>query len=173
MGKLRMTLALAISALLLQGCASRTQAPRPSSDAVAVRQFVQRFYDWYIATALKDTDSVALAHKSKAEMFSPELLRALREDEEAQSKDKEFIVGLDFDPFVAAQDTADSYSIGKVEQRGNAWLVEVRFAFVNSHTSWGLNAKVEKSGTEWRFTNFMYDNGTDLLSVLHTPKEER
>jgi hypothetical protein len=55
--------------------------------------FVQSFYDRYV----KQPDS-SRALKYRPSAFSPELSRALKEDDEAQAKEPGYIVGLDWDP---------------------------------------------------------------------------
>jgi FlaG/FlaF family flagellin (archaellin) len=80
------------------------------------RDFVQRFYDWYVPIALKDNagnpSDRALRYKSHA--FSPELLTQLKEDSTAQAKAKGEIVGLDFDPFLNSQHPGERYTAEKV-----------------------------------------------------------
>ncbi len=83
------------------------------------RNFVKNFYDWYVPLynnfdsrqAKNDENSppMRVAIYRHASLFSPALLKALREDDNAQRRAKE-IVGIDFDPFLikAVVDTAGS-----------------------------------------------------------------
>lgn len=91
------------------------------------RSFVQGFYDWYVPKALRDTDVPAsdLAIRIKSSSFSSELLRALREDSQAQAKARGEIVGLDFDPFLNTQDPGKRYAVGNITPKGDRYWVEV------------------------------------------------
>ena len=73
------------------------QAPSVPLDSSSCRRFVQQFYDWYVpltqTTMNGPASDSALQHK--AEVFNPDLLRALKVDSEASAHAKGEIVGLD------------------------------------------------------------------------------
>ena len=146
------------------------------SETESARKFVQGFYDWYTPHALSHKSGAAwdLGHTSKKSAFAPALLSALNEDLKASKKVKDEIVGLDFDPFLSSQDPVSHYSVTKVEKRGQAYL-----ASVNGMTGGKPSAKadviarVEKVKGTWRFTNFMYPSGENLLGVLAKLKKDR
>lgn len=71
-------------------------------DAAQAGAFVQSFYDWYVKAEI-DSDA---ALKKKPAYFSPELTKALKADAVAAAKSPGDIVGLDFDPFLNAQDVS-------------------------------------------------------------------
>jgi hypothetical protein len=99
--------------------------------AAGSRQFVQKFYDWYVARekaltkANSPKDVMEVAMKEKRSSFSPELLAALQEDVAAAHKDPGEIVGLDFDPILNSQEDPGRYVVGEVHAKGNQYLVDV------------------------------------------------
>ncbi|HEX9510533.1 MAG TPA: hypothetical protein VF939_08620 [Puia sp.] len=86
----------------------------------SARIFVQKFYDWYFPLfaapgGKKDTiPSSTVAINQRGEYFDIPLRKALIDDAKAQSKATE-LVGLDFDPFLNAQDVALGYQTGSVK----------------------------------------------------------
>src|SRR5689334_19920193 len=77
------------------------------------QRFVQRFYDWYVPLAIKSdsTPSWNQVLRYRGSSLSSELVRRLREDADAQAKVKGEMVGLDFDPFLNAQDPCERYRV--------------------------------------------------------------
>jgi hypothetical protein len=103
-------------AIVLVGCtiSCATLKQRSNSDSDAVRQFTERFYAWYVPAAARAERNMLLDAKEMRSAISPEHLRALREDFEAQAQDiTGNIVGLDFDPFLASQDPCARYEVRK------------------------------------------------------------
>jgi len=99
-------------------------APPPSSQTdSSCRAFVQDFYNWYvkIVNSGSQLDSTSLILKYKKNSFDPELLRQLKADLDASKKNKDEIVGLDFDPIVNAQEFAGTYKVGKVTRSGDSY----------------------------------------------------
>src|SRR5689334_6354600 len=80
--------------------------------------FVQKFYNWYVPIALKTTKepSSDLAIAKRGSLFDPPLLSALKADAEAARNSPGDIVGLDFDPFLNAQDPSKKYVAGDVSE---------------------------------------------------------
>lgn len=145
----------------------------PKTESASVRKFVQSFYDWYTPRALK-TDAEPLALKVKAAMFTPELRRALQEDRVASSKNKDEIVGLDFDPFLASQDPYPTYTVVNVEKRGKSWLASVAGSSPTDKTTLpSVVAEVARYKQGWRFTNFIYSEESNLLDTLRQLKKDR
>lgn len=56
------------------------QVPVRKAESSACRKFVQEFYDWYLPLAHKSAPQPAcyLALQRKPEVFSPDLLKALK-----------------------------------------------------------------------------------------------
>jgi hypothetical protein len=148
--------------------------PAPSSDAASVKKFVQTFYDWYTPRAMKG-DAETLALKAKANLFSADIRKGLDEDRKAAEKNADEIVGLDMDPFLNSQDPADKYTVKKVEQKGNAWLATVygHYKGQKEDPEPSVTAQVEKTKQGWRFTNFLYGKGDNLLKTLKELKKAR
>jgi hypothetical protein len=156
-----------------------------ASPSTACGQFVQQFYDWYLAkeNALsKDPSadsSLEVALREKQSQFSPELIKALQEDLAAAKKSPDEIVGLDFDPIQNAQDNPERYVVGEVRPKGDHFWVEV-FGIWEGKKGAKPDVVPElfSENGKWIFTNFHYpesDNpvNENLLSVLQALKKER
>jgi hypothetical protein len=168
----------AIIALIMMS-ATISIAQETAGDSRACSNFVQKFYDWYLAKCNQKNLKVSpdeLAIQQKSQWFSPELIRDLKVDLDAASKSKDGIVGLDFDPFLNAQDVATRYAVGKASWKNGKWYVDV-------YGTWNgkKNAKPDvvpeltySKGT-WVFTNFDYEETpkSNLLAVLKQLREER
>jgi ribosomal protein L21E len=144
----------------------------------SARDFAQKFYSWYVPIALNEhagpASDLALKHRSSA--FSPELLRALKEDSAAQANSPGEIVGLDFDPFLNSQDPEDRYEVGKVTRKGDSYWVEVYGVRSGKRMEpVAVLAELVRRNGHWTFVNFHYPgpHGTDLLSLLKRLREER
>lgn len=141
----------------------------PSSSA---REFVTRFYKWYVPQALTDhaTPTWRIALKDKGESFDPQLVRLLREDSAVEDKCED-LVGLDFDPFLDTQDPAEHYEVGKVKRQGNVYTAEIYSVQSGQKSSKpGVSAEFENNSGRWMFVNFHYPNGGDLVTTLKAPK---
>ncbi|TPM16301.1 hypothetical protein [Mesorhizobium sp. B2-3-5] len=138
-------------------------------------QFTQAFYDWYGPAAFKNADQAyAAAISDHASEFDPRLLEALREDLAAQSKVSGEIVGLDFDPFLFSQDPAEFYQAGKSSNHGGVYSVELHEVVgAKPSTATDVTAQIEIENGSWRFVNFVYPDGNDLLKVLEILKSDR
>ena len=144
------------------------------------RQFAQAFYDWYVPFTQKRMNGPAsdIALKRKADMFSQELLRALKIDSGAQARAKGELVGIDFDPFVGSQDPAGHYEARRVTWRGDRCSVEVWPASPTDTAAKSekpdVVAELVQEKGHWQFLNFHYpDLKADLVSVLARLREDR
>lgn len=183
-GAVRPLVALTFSLTLLCAAAlaqATGSAPIQDTQAQSAKAFVQSFYDWYTGEMQKNEDGpVSDPLKSKRWPFSPTIVAALRADQEAQAKTPDDVVGIDFDPYLNAQDTCFPYKTGKVTASGSQYRVEVFDSNCSpSHPEIPtVIAVVEKKGASWRFVNFIYPGepgqpDTDLLKVLKSLQEER
>jgi len=138
--------------------------------------FVQGFYAWYVKQSDRNNalSSVELALKDRPEVFSDALVRALREDIAASAESPDEIVGLDFDPFLNAQEVCEPYKVGKVAKRGDAYGVEVFGSCPDSgdHRP-DVIAEVKTLNGKWIFVNFIYPGNGNLVNVLKLLKKER
>ncbi|MGA2502201.1 MAG: hypothetical protein ABSH20_31040 [Tepidisphaeraceae bacterium] len=144
----------------------------------SARDFAQKFYSWYVPIALNEHAGPAwdFVLKQRSSSFSPELLRALREDSAAQAKSPGEIVGLDFDPFLDSQDPEDRYEVGKVTRKGDSYWVEVFGVRSGKRMEpAAVLAELVRKNGHWTFVNFHYPdpNGSDLLSTLKLLREDR
>src|SRR5262245_61353582 len=103
-------------------------SPSNEGDIRVVQDFVQEFYSWYVPVAANSRSGRPsdLALNSRASAFDPSLARQLKEDSDAQAKVSGDVVGLDFDPFLAAQDPCERYEVVNVNKKAESYLVGVR-----------------------------------------------
>jgi len=139
--------------------------------ATAARAFVDAFYEWYAPIAGK-TSRVPPWYTvldQRPVVLGDTLLRAMRRDREAQAKAVGEIVGLDFDPFLGAQDPCERYVTGEAVQAGDAYRVSV-FGVCGKarHTEADVIAQVARRKTVWVFVDFYYPgaDGGNLLGIL-------
>jgi hypothetical protein len=143
------------------------------------RDFVQRFYDRLVDASRQGPR----AGPGTGFPIDPELNRLLTIDEvEAKAFPGE-IAGLDFDPFAGGNDVCTRYEVGRVERRGDRYLVDV-------HCNWRgdkreqrphLAVELNDSLGRWTIMNmhyYSYEDGlpprtTDLVSTLKVVREER
>jgi hypothetical protein len=148
-------------------------------------RFVEQFYDWYVAKekALTKRNSresaLEVALREKRSSFSTELVKGLKEDLAASKKSSGEIVGLDFDPFLNAQDIAERYLLGKITPKGDHYLVEV-FGIWGGQKKSNPDVVPELAfeNGQWIFTNFHYGKtdipvNENLISVLQVLKKDR
>lgn len=152
------------------------QKGNSDSNDLSVRKFAAHFYDWYMKVA--ETDRIAaLSTKQMQQALAPELLHALRKDYEAQARDKSgYIVGLDFDPFLASQDPCEHYEVRKIVKRGESYWAEIHgVGGCEAHNDPDLNAEVTSRNGAWVFTNFHYPGpfAQDLLTLLEKLRRDR
>ena len=120
---------------------------------------------------------VALDRKEFA--FSPELRKALKDDLAASRKNKDEIVGLDFDPFLNTQDPSHRYVIGIVTMKDGSCLANVHGIDGGKRREKpDVTAKLESQDGRWAFVNFLYTQNekpedADLLAVLKALRESR
>jgi hypothetical protein len=171
-----------------QGAGASAQAsPRKGEKPVespeqvekSCRAFVQDFYDGYLRELKKESTPPDLTLKYRPAALARDLLRQLREDHAAQAKNRDEIVGLDFDPYLNAQDIADRYVLGAVRRQGTTYRVEV-FGVWEGRKSAKPDVEPELAyqGGRWTFVNFHYGRGQasgsdNLLSILRQLRKER
>ncbi|MDB5116659.1 MAG: hypothetical protein JWQ79_2151 [Mucilaginibacter sp.] len=131
------------------------KAQAPVNEKAEAKAFVQKFYDWYLPLYNKPLDRKnpvlpdVVALKQKSNYFDEPLRKALLDDAAEQAKSPGEIVGIDFDPFLGAQDNVLGYKLGDVKQVGNKFWIETSFG---NH----IVAEVKKAGGSWKFTDFIY-----------------
>jgi hypothetical protein len=157
-------------------------APSQPSDC---GPFVQQFYNWYLArqdVLMKRNNresALEAALRERRSSFSPELVKGLKEDLAASKKSPGEIVGLDFDPFLNAQDIAERYIVGNVARKGDHYWVEV-FGVWNGqkNSKPDVIPELALENGHWIFTNFHYGKtdipvNENLISILEVLKKDR
>ncbi len=151
-------------------CSLRSQTKPAESQSESARKFVQTFYDWYAPGASKAADeNKSFDWKMRESDFDPTLLRALKEDADAQAKAKE-IVGIDFDPFLSSQDPCAPYKARNVVRKGDRYfvLVDIECKDVMATSKPTVIAELVQNHGRWTFVNFHYPPPIkdDLLNIL-------
>lgn len=159
--------------LVLLGASAAWADPAGQKQAA---QFVQKFYDWYVPIAFKTTkepsSNVAIAQRGS--LFDPPLLKALKADAEASRKSEGDIVGLDFDPFLYAQDPDHKYVAGEVSESGGLYLVSVYSVRKGKRAAKpDLVAEVRPAKDSFVFSNFLYGTDGDLIAILKQLADDR
>jgi hypothetical protein len=139
--------------------------------------FVQDFYEWYVPLALghRDGPSWELVITQRPSILSPQLLAELKEDMEAQAASPGEIVGLDFDPFLNAQDPCERYEVGRVTERHQGARIEIHAVCSgNRSPTPDIVLEVVPEGSSWAIENVHYPGiATDLRQVLKLLREGR
>jgi Protein of unknown function (DUF3828) len=168
--------------------ALQAQTPTTPSQPPDCGPFVQQFYNWYVTTenALMKSNGLGsflsaleVTLREKRSSLSPELVKGLKEDLAASKKSPAEIVGLDFDPFLNAQDIAERYLVGKITPKGDHYWVEV-FGVWNGQKNSNPDVVPELAFEDghWIFTNFHYGKtdipvNENLVSILEVLKKDR
>lgn len=172
-------LAMVLVSLISVPSGAQTTADRSES----CRKFVQDFYNWYFAEVAKRDKHPNLPSPyetvmtKRTELLSPALLKALREDDEAQAKNPSEIVGLDEDPFTLSQDFEDSYVAGTPAMKDESCRVPlygIRSGKKLKEPSFSAEAQFVNGN--WQFVDFhrVSDGKSyDLLGELRTIKATR
>ncbi len=155
------------------------QEGRPQNSSKSCREFVGKFYTWYLAITLKDNRlrKSDLALKSRPFLFSRDLVQQLKEDSDAQKKAGSNLVSLDADPFLGADGPAERYIVERIRIKDGKWWAEV-------HGVWGgkeretpdVTAELVLKNGRWIFVNFYFPSPSDpkawnLLGELEADRE--
>lgn len=158
---------------------AQVQARNESGQEKSCREFVQGFYDGYfdqlnrVSNATNAPSTVDGILERKPMILTPQLARLLREDAQAAVRNKGEIVGLDFDPFINAQDWEGKYLVQGVTISGQNCRASV----------WGTDSGAKREivdpelnfiNGQWVFVNFHYpgnanprdENLIDMLMAL-------
>jgi Protein of unknown function (DUF3828) len=165
--------------------ALQAQTPTTASKHQDCGPFVQQFYNWYVAklNALMKRNgpesALEVTLREKRSSFSPELVKGLKGDLAVSKKSPGEIVGLDFDPFLNAQDIAERYLVGKITPKGDHYWVEVFGVWGGQKNSNpDVVPELAFEHGQWIFTNFHYGKtdipvNENLISVLQVLKKDR
>jgi hypothetical protein len=167
-------------AIILVGCSiacvGRPKESNPGDESV--RKFSADFYEWYVKAADGEANRLnLLATKEMRKALAPELLQQLKQDFQAQAQDHSgYIVGLDFDPFLNAQDPCDRYGVRNITKKGGLYWAEIHgVGGCAAHDSADLTTEVIFRDGSCMFTNFHYPGrfAQDLRSLLVSLRRDR
>lgn len=158
------------------------QGNTPQEIQASCKKFVQGFYNWYIPSLSKSANSPSpsIAIESKKSSFDPVLYRKLKDDFDASAKVSGEIVGLDFDPYLNAQDFGDKYIVSKVtpKKNGTYWVDVHSIMGGKRNPKPDVTPEVAYRNGKWQFVNFHYGKSDipvneNLISILNVLKKDR
>jgi len=155
---------------------------KPAAPAASPQQFVQAFYDWYAFKGKDGPDNKGeeAVLKQKKQLLDPTLYKLLVGDVAASAKSPGEIVGLDFDPFVAANGLFYSkYQTAAATKSGTSYRIPV-YGVENGKRvpKVVVDAEVASQNGHFVFTNFHYGKSEfpeneNLISVLNVLRKQR
>jgi hypothetical protein len=168
----------------VSACKTRSRtASREFAREASCQIFVQGFYDWYFDRLNIQAEQQTVGPGSydvlnfRPEVLTPELQKMLRGDRDASAKNHDEIVGLDFDPFINAQDWSGKYWVNGVSVKDGVCRASV----------WGHDGdkkreivipELMQNGGKWIFTNFhypgsMHPEDENLIAILMSLRRNR
>lgn len=152
------------------------QPAKAPSESEAARKAAQAFYDWYAPMAMKNAKEPAFVRslRERKAALTEELAQALAADAAAQKAVPDDIVGLDWDPFLNAQDSYAKYVAGEVKAEGKGFLVAMH-SVQGGKKGAEVLFLVEMVLKDGKFVigNVRSPKGGDLVSSLKQLAEER
>ncbi len=143
---------------------SGTTSKEVVPDTAAVRQFVQRFYDWYAPVAAGDSRHPTYWATLNGRGLDRVLAEALRSDSIASARADETRELFNADPFLWSQDPCTPYAVDKVDVSNTGFRVTV-VAICRLPPSNRPILDVRPAGTSFEIVNVFYGN-EDLRSLL-------
>jgi hypothetical protein len=166
-----------VSFLLAPACLSQQDGDQ--DHRTLAETFVTDFYASYHALWRSQLSSGTPAWVNVARdidsILTTELTRALSTDHEEALKRPREIDGVDFDPFFAAQDPCDTYSVERITTVPTGLHAEVYGDCVDGEEGVpDVIAEVVWVSGGFRFSNFYYPgSSTDLVTVLRRLRDAR
>ncbi|WP_214072806.1 DUF3828 domain-containing protein [Mucilaginibacter sp. dw_454] len=159
---------------------SGLKAQAQPSDKAEAKAFVQKFYDWYVPLynqyvpgKRNQVPSEKVALVKQKDCFDAKLYSVLFDYyNKPAPKGAEDVMGIDMDPFLAAQDNGFQYVAGKTTQSAGDFFVDVHGDLENKPRSEVLKGQLAivvelaKVNGQWKFLNFWYDKKSNLLSMI-------
>jgi hypothetical protein len=169
-------LCLTLSFLSLHG--QQTRAVQTSGSC---REFVEKFYSWYVATAARESQEQAgyAALHYRSYLFSPVIVQALKEDSEAQDKAGSELVSLDGDPFAGGDGVAEGYVVERATVKNGRCWAEVHGVWdAKEDDTADITPELVIKSDKWLFVNFYFPDmsspkGWNLLSALKALRNGR
>lgn len=155
------------------GLASEAAAQQPLPEA---RRYVEGFLRRYLGQFDESVEHPGNWNPLTALRadLSPTLMAALQADRDASAANDEEIVGLDFDPFINAQDVCEGYEARAAVVRDTT----VDVAVYNT-CDWGhplvpdVIYQLQRRGDRFVIVDLRYAGGQSLLEVLAYYAEQR
>jgi Protein of unknown function (DUF3828) len=153
-----------------------------SDDEKSCHNAVQDFYNWYFDLLEKndqgkkiDTESSVL--RIKPNLLGTELEQLLAEDEKAAAHNPGYIVGLDFDPYLNAQDWEGRYQVTSASVVAGTCKAVVSGRDAGKSRDMVI-PELRKEQGRWIFVNFHYPGVTtpsdeNLIAELKSLRSER
>lgn len=177
---LRTTICLALSLLFPAGDLLYAQPSGSTNTARSCQEFVKSFYNSYARRAFTNSRGwLIFSLRDRPSVFHPSLLRVFREYQSAPPNTRAETEKLDFDPFLNAQDTAESYTVENFRRNNDAFLVDVySVSSGGKHEMPDVTPELVSKNGRWLFVNFHYPNsktpeGENLVSILMSLRERR
>lgn len=120
---------------------------------------VASFYTWYFANQANWTN-ISGARQYLTPSLYASLAKVLAEEQ------KEHAAILDFNPFVNAQEEAQSYSTGTPSGSGATRSVPVQLRFAHIKGAGTVRVIVVRAAGGWKIDNFVYPGAGDLRRTL-------
>jgi hypothetical protein len=173
-------ISVALFLCLAFSVAVSSQERPPQSPSSSCREFVVKFYSWYLANDSKLTQHYAgdAALKYRPYLFSRAIVQALRKDEEAQDKAGSDLVSLDADPFAGPDGLAEGHVVEKVTVADGKCWAEVHAIWEGKEDKTpDVTPELALKNGSWLFVNFYFASPTDprasdLLSTLKALRED-
>lgn len=134
---------------------------------------MQRFYDWYAPIARESSaggPAWNIVLNDSSALLGSTLLAALRADSASQAAAVGEIAGIDFDPFLSAQDPCEKYKAGPDSASGDSVVVKVQaLCGTQTYHATEVILRLAPNGVTWVIGNIRYPEvGSDLLTQLHS-----
>lgn len=143
-------------------CSTEKNAAPCIADQKNPKALVSDFYKWYLKDQKSSLKNISQWKACFEEKLYEELLEAMNKTSENNNT-----LRLDFDPFVNAQEYANSFTLGKASQKNNTATVIVAMKY-DRDARQSLKVFLIRSGDIWRMANFIYDDNTTLYKILKT-----
>jgi hypothetical protein len=172
---------LCLLPLIVLGFAVSSPAIAGETENAACKKYVQSFYDWYVSKnqGNPNDDTIIAVFKNKKFAFSKELESKLKEDHDVAGLFPGEIVGLDYDPFLNAQDVATKYTVGQINSAATKYRADVFSVFDGKKSSKPVVVpELILQNGKWVFVNFIYPDASrkenqDLITTLNQLKKDR
>ena len=153
-----------------------TMEAQTLNGAMQAQKFVESYYRWYLPVSINDRSAAGfeIAIRDHSFSFSPRLLQSLQEESENYMDVNGECMGIKFDPFVNSMNHGVKFIVKRVLQIDNEFQVKIFFPELrNIDNGAEITAIVTQFNGKLVFSNFIYADKRDLLSILRLQQEDR